>query len=51
MTPSVSDAGGRVQRWASQDRRGLSGGRKEFGAQGPVREKALRWETHTVLSS
>ena len=41
--------GGRVQRWALQDRRGLSRGRREFGAQGPAWAKALRWETQMVL--
>lgn len=38
-----------MQRWALQDRRGLSRGRREFGAQGPARAKALRWETQMVL--
>ena len=49
MTPSVSDTGGGVQRWALKDRRELSRGRREFGAQGPARAKALGWEMHVLL--
>ena len=38
-----------MQRWALKDRRELSRGRREFGAQGPARAKALGWEMHVLL--